>query len=306
MAECVEEPDIYTVIEQRLKEDMRKAKKLRKKRKKEVNFKISEDPEPAMIEGSLVADDDIQKAKVARMEQEHIMTSPIDIESGLFKIDETGNLFVLGLIMDTDQSHKVNRQVVQQLCKEVCVTHGDDLIPLANQHTFNCQTLNQAQNRSKNKYVRQARCKIVKQFPPENDYHEFSYNGNLYYLERKNRKSKLKLTEKPDLRPLDKPKVDVYDRIVQLESENAQLRQKGEHKAKTEDHLNEQMFSDIPAVQAQVVNVQPSTEKIVEDPGFVPLSQSPALLWFRSMCNKDRANFNPNLDKEWFGSIFSK
>ena len=192
---------------------------------------------------------------------------------------------------------------MQEINKQFNEDISIQLIPLSNTYTFSLQTLNQAQNRSKNKYVNKIRKFITKDgFPEENDYFNFLYNDVNYYLERKNRKSKIKLTGQPDTSALDKPKVDMADRIIQLEAENAVLRQKGDvHK--TDDTKNQNMFSEMPAVEAQVVNVQPNNERINCTPGFVPIGQSPSLLWFKDMCRKDKHNFNPNKEKEWFSGL---
>ena len=217
----------------------------------------------------------------------------------------------MDVLIETDKSHKVNRQVVMQMCKEVHkkvdTGMGFKYIPLINNYSINVQQLNAAQNRSKNKYVNKLRKFILgcDDFGDE-DYYSFTFGNELYYLEKKNRKSKLKLTPRLDISTIEKPTVDMAERIMQLESENEIRRQRGQHEPqKTNDIKNEGLLSELPAAQAQYTAIQPAYEPIQENPGFIPLADSPALKWMRDMCRRDKANYNPDAEKAWFKDIFN-
>ena len=175
------EPDAYDAIEQKLKKQEKKDRKLQRKLKREEKrnqkqVKFAEDIEKAIDEGVVVCDDDIDKEKQMHKEEEYLLKKPVMIESGLLGIDEFGDLYCMDVKIPTDQSHKVNRQVVMQMCKEIYkkveTGTGFRYIPLINNYNINLQQLNQLQNRNKNKYVNAVRKFILggDKFKEEEDY----------------------------------------------------------------------------------------------------------------------------------------
>ena len=262
-------------------------------------------------EGTVVCNDETQKPFTEYVEETRLFKRPVTIEAGLLRIDDDGNLYCMDKLIETDQAHKVNRHVVMAMCKEIhkCVETGGGYryVPIANQYNIPLEQLNQPQNRNKNKYVNLVRKHILGLdcFPEDSDYYEFHFDKEPFYLAKKNRKSKIKLTPKIATQHLQEPTPDMADRILQLEAENAQLRQRGYYDCERPENVkNEGMLSELPAAQAQYENVQPTWEPIVEQPQWMPLSQSPSLHWLRGMMKKDVHNYNPDMDKRLFGEIF--